>query len=174
MRTAVFSDMHGNAVALEAVLADSVRQSVDQYVCLGDAVQGGPQPTEIVAHLRTLGCPVVMGNADAWLLSGQETGAEQIDDERRQRMQAIRDWSLARLSAADQTFIAGFASTIELSLGGGHSLLGFHGSPYSFDDVILPDTPDHEIRRLLGGFGTQILAGGHTHIQQIRQLGPSF
>src|SRR5690349_17179247 len=76
MRIAVISDIHGNCLALDAVLADLQRDGVDWIVCLGDAIQGGAQPAETVARLRDLGCPIVMGNADAWLLTGEETGAE--------------------------------------------------------------------------------------------------
>ena len=39
--------MHGNCVALDAVLADLMQTAVDQIVCLGDAVQGGPQPAQV-------------------------------------------------------------------------------------------------------------------------------
>src|SRR4029079_1573854 len=106
MRIATISDMHGNNIAFDAVLADLQGQSVDQIVCLGDAIQGGPQPAEVVARLRDLGCPVVMGNADAWLLTGEETGAEPIAPERLRKMSEIRTWSLAQLSAGDQGFIA--------------------------------------------------------------------
>ena len=67
MRLTIISDMHGNCVALDAVLADIQQKAVEDIVCLGDAVQGGPQPAAIVARLRQLACPVVMGNADAWL-----------------------------------------------------------------------------------------------------------
>lgn len=174
MRVAVFSDIHGNAVALEAVLADIAGRGADRLLCLGDAVQGGPQPAEVVARLRALGCPVVMGNADAWLLSGEETGSEPIEPERLRQMEAMRRWSLAQLSDADRGFIAAFVPTVELPLGGEQRLLGFHGSPASFDDIIVPATPDEEVRRLLGPYLPRILAGGHTHIQQLRQLGPSF
>lgn len=174
MRTAVFSDTHGNAVALDAVLADAARQSVGQYVCLGDAVQGGPQPALVVERLRRLGCPVVLGNADAWLLSGVETGTEPIAPDRLRRMEEVRAWSLAQLAEADRAFIAAFAPTVELDLGHGRGLLGFHGSPRSFDDIIVPATPEAEVERMLGGFAPRILAGGHTHIQQIRHLGRSF
>ena len=93
--TAVFSDIHGNDVAFEAILTDARRAAVAQYVCLGDAIQGGPQPAQVAARLRTLGCPVVMGNADAWLLSGQESGQEQMPPERRRKMDAIRSRSAA-------------------------------------------------------------------------------
>ncbi|HEX9441554.1 MAG TPA: metallophosphoesterase, partial [Roseiflexaceae bacterium] len=99
MRIAIISDIHGNCFALDTVLGDLRRDAIDQVVCLGDAIQGGAQPAETVARLRDLGCPVVMGNADAWLLTGEETGAEAPASE---RLKAIREWSLAQLSDADR------------------------------------------------------------------------
>lgn len=170
MRTAIFSDIHGNCVALDAVLADIRAQHVEQLVCLGDAIQGGPQPAETVARLRALGCPVVMGNADAWLLSGENTGEEPITE----RLTAVRAWSLSRLSAEDRAFISGFQATITLELGAGLRLLCFHGSPSSFDDIILPETPDDEVMRLLQPADASLLTGGHTHRQQLRRLGTAI
>lgn len=90
MRIAVISDIHGSLVALEAAMADLKRHPVDQMVCLGDAIQGGPQPAEVVQRLRELACPVVMGNSDAFLLTGEETGHENISPQRRIK----REWSL--------------------------------------------------------------------------------
>lgn len=174
MRIAVFSDMHGNCIALDAILADMAHEQIDQLVCLGDAIQGGPQPAGVVARLQELACPVVMGNADAWLLTGEETGAEQFDPERLRKMNDVRAWSLAQLSEADKAFIGAFRPTVEVPLNAEQALLGFHGSPHSFDDIILPTTSDAEAQRMLGGFAPNILAGGHTHVQQLRQLGRSF
>ena len=174
MRLAILSDIHGNAVALEAVLADLSRDPVDRLVCLGDAIQGGPQPAEVVEHLRRLGCPVVMGNADAWLLTGRETGSEAIAPERRAKMDAAREWSLGRLGPADRELIAGFAPTVTMPLGGGRELLGFHGSPRSFDEILLPETPRADFERALGPFASAFLAGGHVHVQFVRHLGRSF
>src|SRR5215831_2977947 len=108
MRIAVISDIHGNCVALDAVLADVRQRSVDEMVCLGDAIQGGAQPAETVARLRELGCPVVMGNADAWLLTGVETSPNETITE---RGRVTREWSLAHLSPEDRAFIAAFAPT---------------------------------------------------------------
>lgn len=170
MRIALISDIHGNCVALDAAIADIGAQSVDQVVCLGDAIQGGAQPVETVARLRALGCPIVMGNADAWLLTGEDTGAEALTE----RHQAVRAWSLTQLSSADCEFIKGFQPTVALELGARRSLLCFHGSPTSFDDVILPETPDEEALRLLRPQPGQALAGGHTHQQQIRSLGTAL
>ena len=53
-------------------------------------------------------------------------------------------------------------------------MLCFHGSPHSFDDIILPQTPADEIQKLLGAFVPQVMTGGHTHLQQIRRLDDTF
>jgi predicted phosphodiesterase len=174
VKLAIFSDVHGNALALDAVLNDLAHEDLDGMICLGDAVQGGPQPSEVVRRLRGLGCPVVMGNADDWLLTGADSGKEEISAERRSRMDAVREWSLSRLSEADRQFIAGFPPTVEVALEGGRSLLGYHGSPASFDDFILPDTPEDEFQRMLAPHAAKILCGGHMHVQYIRHLGRSF
>ncbi len=173
MRIAVLSDIHGNAVALDAVLADLHQRGIDQIVCLGDAIQGGPQPVAVLNQLRDMGCPVVMGNADAWLLSGIDHDDEPLSAEEIQRLEEVRLWSLAQLSADDQAFIAGFQPTVEIALSPQRRLLCFHGSPASFNDIILPTTPDETFLGLLGAYAPQILAGGHTHTQQIRRLGSS-
>src|SRR5512146_939322 len=133
MRVAVISDMHGNDLAFEAVELDLQKQNVDQIVCLGDAIQGGPQPAGVVRRLRRLNCPVVMGNADAWLVSGEETGDEGIPPERLLKMGEIRNWSLSQLTEDDISFISNFQPTVTLNLGNGLDLLCFHGSPVSFD-----------------------------------------
>lgn len=167
MRIAIISDIHGNCVALDAALADLRRQGVEQVVCLGDAVQGGPQPVETVQRLREVACPVVMGNADAWLLAEENDTAEPTSPQQRE----VRAWSLSRLSADDLAFIRGFQPTVKVALEGERHLLCFHGSPTSYDDVLLPNTPDEEWQRLLGPFAPAIMAGGHTHTQQVRRVG---
>ena len=174
MRIAIISDIHGNNVAFDAVLADIKRQNIDQTVCLGDAIQGGSQPAEVVQNLRALGCPVVMGNADAWLLSGIETGDEGIPSERLKKMGEIRQWSLAQLTDDDRAFISNFQPTITILIEESLNLLCFHGSPVSFDDVILPASPEEDFQKFLGAYADHLLTGGHTHAQQIRRNGELF
>jgi putative phosphoesterase len=174
IRVAVISDMHGNDLAFEAVEADIQDQKVDQIVCLGDAVQGGPQPAEVVRRLRKLGCPVVMGNADAWLVSGKETADEGIPPERLKKMGEVRSWSLSQLTEEDIDFIGNFQPTVTLQLEDDLDFLCFHGSPASFDDVILPAAPEDEFQKFLGEYSSHILTGGHTHAQQIRRIGDLF
>jgi putative phosphoesterase len=174
MRVAVISDMHGNDLAFEAVEADIREQRIDQIVCLGDAVQGGPQPADVVQRLRRLNCPVVMGNADAWLISGEETADEGIPSERLKKMGEIRLWSLSQLTEEDIDFISAFQPTVTIKLENGPDLLCFHGSPTSFDDIILPAAPEEEFQKLLGTYAGRILTGGHTHAQQLRRIGDWF
>ena len=174
MRIAVISDMHGNDPAFEAVEADISDQKVDQTVCLGDAIQGGPQPAEVLQRLRKLNCPVVMGNADAWLISGEETADEELPPERLKKMGEIRNWSLSLLTEDDIDFISKFQPTVTIKLEDGLELLCFHGSPTSFNDLILPAAPEEEFQKFLGPYAGQILTGGHTHAQQIRRLGDLF
>ena len=174
MRLAVISDMHGNDVAFEAVERDIKNHGVDHIVCLGDAIQGGPQPAEVVQRLRRLNCPVVMGNADAWLISGEETADEGIPPERLRKMGEIRLWSLSRLTEDDIGFIAKFQSTVTIRLEDGLDLLCFHGSPTSFDDIILPAAPEEKFQSFLSPYTGRILTGGHTHAQQLRRIGELF
>jgi putative phosphoesterase len=169
-RIAVISDIHGNAIALDTALADIERVGVDQIVCLGDAIQGGAQPAQTVARLRDLACPVVMGNADAWLLSGVETGSETVTEEQ----EAVRQWSLAQLSDADRAYIAAFTPIVVIAVTAEQDLLCFHGSPTSFDDILLPNAPEEEYERLLGPYASAIMCGGHTHWQQVHRLGATF
>jgi putative phosphoesterase len=174
MRISIISDIHGNCVALDAVLKDIQELNVDQIVCLGDAIQGGPQPAEVVARLRELNCPVVIGNADDWLLTGFDRGAENIPEERRVRMDTVRDWQLTRLSESDLNFIRAFQPTVQIKLNDERALLCYHGSPKSFDHVILPQTPDEEVRGYLDPQENTIYTGGHTHLQFIRHFGRTF
>ncbi len=174
MRIAVISDMHGNDLAFEKVGADIKKQGADQVVCLGDAIQGGAQPAAVVQRLRKLNCPVVMGNADDWLITGIDSGREAIPPERLKKMDAIREWSLSQLTDDDLKFMKGFQSTVTVNLEKDLDLLCFHGSPTDFDDVILPTTPEDEFQKILGAYDKNILAGGHTHTQQVRRCGERF
>ena len=165
-RLALISDIHGNAVGLKAVLADIARRRVDEIVCLGDVAAGGPQPREALERLRRLGCAVVRGNADEWLLGRMSAD----EDEEGRRLWAIVEWARGQLSDRDVAYIESFVPTIELDLGESRRLLCFHGSPRANSDRLLATTPEKELTRLLAGAAAEVLAGGHTHLQLARQL----
>ncbi|WP_284617972.1 metallophosphoesterase family protein [Aquabacterium humicola] len=174
MKLALLSDVHANLVALDAVLDELRREGITQLVCLGDMIQGGVQPAQTVQRLRELGCPIVMGNADAWLLSGRMTGTEDFEDERLAALDAARQWTLDQLDAQDRAFIGAFRPTVEIALGGTHRLLACHGSPTDFDQFLLPTTPEEEFQRHLAPWADAIVAGGHMHLQFIRRLRDGF
>lgn len=169
VRTALLSDIHGNAVALRAVLADLERHLVDQSVCLGDVVQGGPQPAEALELLRNLGCSVVMGNADDFVLD--PSAAERSPEPITERQLDVRAWTLAQLSEDDLRTMRTFPATVTAQLGDGRTLLASHGSPDSYDDLLFPSTSEDEFRRLLASTDADVVAGGHVHLPFLRRLG---
>lgn len=164
---AIFSDIHGNAVALEAVIADFKRQEITRTVCLGDAIQGGSEPLKVVELLRELGCPVIMGNADSFVLTSDSL--EVIDEKQLE----VREWARNQLGPDGLAFVADFLNTLEIDLGAGRSLFCFHGGPDSFDTILLPESSDEELEAALGGHEAEVMAGGHTHIQWTRRVGTS-
>lgn len=165
MPLALVSDVHGNDTALAAVVEELERLGIERVVCLGDAVQGGPQPAEVLDRLAELGWPVILGNADAFLLEVPE-GSPEWGEEQLER----RAWTLGQLSADHLDQIRSFVPTLDVQLADGFVLRAFHGSPRSYDDIVLPETPDAEAERILGGSGADLLAGGHTHLQWARYV----
>jgi predicted phosphodiesterase len=162
---ALVSDIHGNDLALAAVVAELERLGVEQVVCLGDVAEGGSQPAEVLDRLARLGWPVILGNADAFLLEVDPSSPEAVTDEQLER----RTWTLEQLSHAQLEQIRAFVPTLDVEVDG-LTLRAFHGSPRSYDDVVLPETPDGVAERLLGGSGVDLLAGGHTHLQWTRYV----
>lgn len=170
MKIIVLSDVHGNCLALETALVDMQKIGFDHIVCNGDMIQGGPQPHETVQLLREINASIVMGNSDAWLLSGVETDADLISEERREKLNLVREWSLSKLNEEDLAFINSFQPTITVEMGHRRNLLAFHGSPTSFDQVLLPSTPEEEFQETLEPYAENILTGGHVHLQYTRRL----
>jgi putative phosphoesterase len=165
MRIAVISDIHGNQVALQAVLANIQRVGVDQLVCLGDVATLGPDPRAVIHTLRELQCPCVLGNHDAFLLDP----ALLLTYTTAPVIHAAVDWCHEQLTADELTFLRGFRPTIELVIDDLSSLLCFHGSPRSHMDTLLATTPVDALDRLIAGYEAAVLLGGHTHIQMLRQ-----
>jgi predicted phosphodiesterase len=162
VRALLIADIHGNRVALHAVLAAVEGEDFDAIFCLGDIAELGAQPAEAIAGLKELGCPVILGNTDAHLseraaLSESGEGYEAIVTD-------LDRWTLEQLSADDFSFIASLHRTYRDE----HmDLLCFHGSPRSFNDRIVPTTPDQQIAEWAVEVAP-IMTGGHTHQQMVR------
>ena len=163
MRIALISDIHANWVSLEAVLADIDREQVDQIVCLGDVAALGPQPREVVVRLEALECPCIMGNHDSHLANPD------MVHEYEPVVAEMTAWCAAQLSEADFDYLRSFQPLLEVPLDAQATLLCFHGSPRSNMDLIFATTPDAELDEMLAGHAATVMAGGHTHVQMLRQ-----
>lgn len=166
MRLAIISDIHCNLVALDTVLANIEKQDVDQILCLGDLVNLGPQPREVLARLQSVACAVVMGNADGWILQPFMEEPEQLEA---QYLQDIKVWGLNQLTDADKAYIRTFQPTITMSLSENKTLLAYHGSPRSYNEILDSTTPHEQLEEAFQGFQANIMVGGHTHMQMFRR-----
>ena len=177
MRIALISDIHGNLVALDAAIADARASGVARFLCLGDVALVGPRPRACIARVGALGCPVVMGNTDAWLIDPVQPGKAPDDDDRRVLHDVAR-WGAERISDTDRETLRTYAPTVEFDLsengeGGSRApLLAFHGSPTSYDEVIAPDTQDDQLAKIFDDSAQRyvVLTGGHTHRPMVRRF----
>jgi predicted phosphodiesterase len=166
MRVALVSDIHGNLVSFEAVLADITREQVNQIVCLGDVPTFGPQPCEVMARLKDLDCLCIMGNHDLELLN-LDAALEDIDGP--PLVVEWIEWCASQLSQADFEYLHSFQPLIEVPLDAKTTLLCFHGSPRSNKDYIFATTPTTELDEMLARHTAIVMAGGHTHMQMLRR-----
>ena len=165
MRIALVSDIHANEVALRAVLASIDREGVDALVCLGDVATLGPRPEAVIQILRDRKCRCIMGNHDEFLI--EPSLIERYSDEK--PITEAVSWCRSELASDDLDFVRGFERSFEIGLGGDATLFLFHGSPRSHMDDLLATTAGDELDRLLAGHKATVMAGGHTHIQMLRQ-----
>jgi predicted phosphodiesterase len=168
-RTAIVSDVHGNAVALRAVVSELDSDGIEDVVCLGDVCQGGPEPGECTDLIAERGWPVVLGNADAFVLD--PATAEGSTEAVTERQLAVRQWSYERLTPTQRTSITAYSATVTHDLGGGRTLLACHATPTSYDAVVLPVAPEDEFRAAFDATGVDVVACGHIHLPYLRRIG---
>ncbi|HQA67872.1 MAG TPA: metallophosphoesterase, partial [Aggregatilineales bacterium] len=99
MRVAVLADIHGNVLALDAVLADVERQSVDAVVVLGDLADRGPFPHKVIERVQAAAHVVLLGNTDEMFLQMDRRDVPEAWVEAEQY--APVRWTYARLTQAD-------------------------------------------------------------------------
>lgn len=195
MKTAIFSDIHGNTPALEAVLADIRQHQVDQLFILGDIING-VDPHGCVALLSnwrsTENAPVscIKGNAELYLLTPDLDVIPNRGEAWEKEILALIRWYYAKLTQADLDWIASLPDYLVLN---GTCLV--HDSPI---DRLAPETwhvagidpkyqewfyhargipetlPEDEIQKLLDfmdGYHFSRVFCGHTHCSFLRWFG---
>ena len=163
---AVLSDVHGNAAALDAVLADLAGVPHDATVVAGDLALLGPRPAEALARLRALDAPTVYGNTDRELLR-QDPG----------RQDPLVDWTRERIGEDGLAYLASLPFDLRITPPGGASpdddLLVVHATPTDVEAVLILEpgpsgtwqvTPEAEATALVGDVRASLIVLGHIHV----------
>ena len=160
MRYAIFTDIHANLEALEAVLAKidelDKQQPIDQIWFLGDLVGYGPNPNECIAKLRERTDVIIAGNHD-WAAVGK---IDLEDFSAAARISA--EWTAEQLTEAHRHFLINLPERIEKA-----ECTLVHGSPYGPLWEYL--TSEILAERSFQYFSTRYCFVGHTHVPVIFQ-----
>jgi predicted phosphodiesterase len=156
LRVAVVSDVHGNAVALAAVLAELEREQPDLIVFGGD-LTWGPLPGETFALASGLNARFVRGNAERAVLENKSS------TEREQWMQANHTPEMRK-------FLAGFEQHVVVEVEGLGPVRVCHGSPRTDEECVTPETPEARVREFSEGVDEHVIVTAHVHIQFDREV----
>ena len=168
---AVFSDVHGNLPALEAILADIERRGVARTICLGDLVGYGPSPNEVALLVRDRGIPSLMGNYDQGI--GFETGdcgCVYKTHEQRAEGAASLAWTQEVASDEAKEYLRTLEDhfTLQTPLG---EILAVHGSPRRINEYLFEDRPASAMERMAREYPYPAILFGHTHVPYARSVG---
>jgi predicted phosphodiesterase len=184
MQIAVFSDVHGNYVALDAVLKDIKQQDPDLVLFAGDLCLFGSQPAACVQRVRAeeIGC--IYGNTDL-AISNEPLLSDDIEAEKKERSQdtdTAEDWTWARLPALDRAWFRTLPFHIRISptVNPHDDLFVVHANPQDVEQPIFPSParqkdlygevkqPDDALEPLLGETMFGVLCFGHLHVPGVR------
>jgi putative phosphoesterase len=168
MKLAFISDIHGNAVALEAVLEDVSKKQVDKVYVLGDICYRGPEPKRSLDLIRSLHTEVIKGNADEWVVRGVRQG--EVPDKILQLMNTERDWIVSQLDQADIEYLDSLPTEINSTVEG-ISFHAFHATPNSLFDIIPPNADDETLQsKMMSTVEANLYVYAHIHKPYIRYL----
>ncbi|HVU33823.1 MAG TPA: metallophosphoesterase family protein [Opitutaceae bacterium] len=184
MRVALLSDIHGNSVGFEAVLADIERAGgVDAYWILGDLVALGPDPVGVIDRLMTLeNVHLVRGNTDRYVATGDRPPPTLADVQARPELkpqfievEQTFAWTHRAIAEAGRlSWLQALRLELRVILPDGTRFLGVHASPGRDDgDGISAGMSDPELESILRGAATDVLCTGHTHRPMLRKVGHS-
>jgi predicted phosphodiesterase len=167
MKIALFSDIHANLPALEAVLGDIGQRKPDAIYCLGDLVGYAPWPNEVVEVIRSKNIPTIAGNYDYGVgQNSDDCGCAYQTEEDKERGAKSISFTNEIISESNRTYLKGLPSHMRLEFTASsnlNSLLMVHGSPRKINEYLFEDRPDKSFTRMMDKAGTNILAFGHTH-----------
>jgi len=167
MRIAFISDIHGNATALDGVLADINQRNVEKIFVLGDLCFRGPEPQRSLDLVRSLNTEVIKGNADEWVVRGIKEG--EVPDSALGMMCKERDWTFSQLDKASIDYLKNLPTELKLEYGK-IRIHAYHATPYSLFEVVPPYESDQVIAEKMMGSDADIYIYAHIHKPYIRYI----
>jgi putative phosphoesterase len=163
MRVALFSDIHANLPALEAVLDHIRARSFDAVYCLGDLVGYAPFPNEVIERVKNERIPTIMGNYDDGVgFERDDCGCAYREADEKRRGDRSLAWTKAHVTADNKAFLRSLHAEIRFDANETRVLL-VHGSPRRINEYLFEDRPVSSFQRLAAAANADIIAFGHTH-----------
>jgi putative phosphoesterase len=181
MRVALLSDIHGNSLALDRVLADIEEQGgVERYWVLGDFSGLGYDPVGVLERITKLpNVYFVQGNHDRYIVSGERPGPSIEQAQANPQlvpfllgMSVNLAWTQGHVRASGWwEWFEQLPMEVRLTLPDGTRMLGTHVAP-GLDDGpgIIPILSDKELGDLVAGAEAELLVVGHTHVPLDRSV----
>jgi predicted phosphodiesterase len=168
---AVFSDVHGNLPALEAVLSEIAARGIQDSLCLGDLVGYGPWPNEVALLIRDRGIPCLMGNYDQGIgFETGECGCVYKTDEQRAEGAVSLAWTQEAVTGEVKAYLRSLEDRFLVEASAGE-LLAVHGSPRRINEYLFEDRPESAMARMAREFPYRAILFGHTHLPYARTVG---
>jgi predicted phosphodiesterase len=167
MKIALFSDIHANLPALEAVFADLDAQQPDAVYCLGDLVGYNIWPNEVTDLIRRRGIPTIAGNYDEGIgLHSDNCGCAYKTDADKANGAMSISYTNGMVTDATRHYLKMLPRHLRLSfqLNNNHfDMLLVHGSPRRINEYLFEDRDEASILRIVRDAHARILCFGHTH-----------
>jgi diadenosine tetraphosphatase ApaH/serine/threonine PP2A family protein phosphatase len=165
MRIGIFSDVHANIEAMNAVVDAFRSERIDKYVCIGDVVGYGASPNECCDVIRKLAAFTILGNHDA-AVAGRMDYSYYYEAARH-----ALDIHSAMLADENLEWLKGLPYQIKLDQIGVHLC---HGSPVRLEEFEYIFAPE-QARECLPMFGElgHLTLIGHSHLCKVFALTPS-
>ncbi|KAB7708182.1 YfcE family phosphodiesterase [Bacillus aerolatus] len=167
MKLAFISDIHGNAIALDAVRQDIKEKNVDKIFVLGDISFRGPEPKRALDLVRALKCEVIKGNADEWVVRGLREG--EVPDQALEVMTKERDWTYSQLDDESIEYLRNLPLELTVEVRN-IKIHAFHATPNSLFEVVPPFESDSMMSEKLMINEADIYIYAHIHKPYIRYI----
>lgn len=170
MKIAVFSDIHGNAVALEAVFKDIDARNIDLVFCGGDLVGYGAYPNEVINLIRKYRIPTIMGNYDDGVgFNKNDCGCAYVDSQMKELDHISLEWTKKQVSFENRAFLRSLLERVQFTACG-KKILIIHGSPRQINEYLYTDLPEESVLKFFDNENVDIIICGHTHLPYTRVM----